>query len=104
MADVARLSADMYRQAEVVAELPRSLLAVETAREAATMVMLVSVALLAARNLLERVALFCWVFAAWDICYYAGLWTTVRWPSRVISIVVQPSGLAGGLANAFDIE
>jgi hypothetical protein len=49
-------------------------------REAATIVMLGSVALLTAAKLSSRAAVFLWTFAIWDITYYAVLWATVRWP------------------------
>jgi hypothetical protein len=45
--------------------------------------MLVSVALLSGPRFRERGASFLWVFAIWDIAYYAGLWVTVRWPSSL---------------------
>lgn len=59
---------------------PQSLLTVEIAREAATMVMLVAIAWLAAPRNRERWASFLWAFAIWDMTYYAGLWATVGWP------------------------
>jgi len=47
--------------------------------------MLISVAAIAARELRERVALFLWAFALWDIFYYVGLWAMVRWPSSLLT-------------------
>ncbi len=85
LADVARLSANIFQQAQTLDELPRSLLAVELAREGATMIMLVSVALLAVKTTRERWAIFLWTFAIWDISYYLGLWTTVRWPPSLFT-------------------
>ena len=85
LADVAGLSADIFQQAEILDELPRSLLAVELIREAATMIMLVSVALLAVKTMRERCAIFLWTFAIWDISYYLGLWATVRWPPSLLT-------------------
>ncbi len=85
LADVAGLSADIFQQAEILDELPRSLLAVELFREAATMIMLVSVALLAVKTTRERCAIFLWTFAIWDISYYLGLWAPVRWPPSVVT-------------------
>lgn len=73
---------------QVLKDLPPSLLKVEIVREAATIVMLTSVALLAARGLKERCAIFLWVFAAWDIFYYAGLWLTIRWPASLADLDV----------------
>jgi hypothetical protein len=85
LTDVARLSADLYQQSKILGELPQSLLTVELWREAATMVMLASVAYLAASRSRERWALWLFAFALWDIAYYAGLWTTVRWPSSLLA-------------------
>ncbi|HYX67587.1 MAG TPA: hypothetical protein VE825_00520 [Terriglobales bacterium] len=83
LADVARLSAGLYRQTQSVRQLPPSLLAVEVVREAATLLMLVSVAVLAAQRARERCALFLWCFAIWDLSYYGSLWATVRWPASL---------------------
>ena len=83
LSDVARMSAQIYQQTHSVSELPRSLLVVEVIREAATIVMLVAVALLAASSRRERWAVFLWCFAIWDSMYYAGLWATVRWPQSL---------------------
>lgn len=80
LADVARLSVQAYRQAQSAVEMPQSLLTVEIFREAATMFMLITVALLSAPRAKERGAVFLWAFALWDISYYASLWATVRWP------------------------
>lgn len=85
LSDVQRLASGIYQQAQILGELPKSLLAVELLRETATMVMLIAVAILAARTRKERLAVFLWTFAAWDICYYAGLWVTVRWPSSLLT-------------------
>jgi hypothetical protein len=83
LSDVRRSSAEAYRQEESINEFPESLLTIEVIREAATMVMLTTVALLAGTRLRERCAIFLWTFAVWDISYYAGLWATVRWPASL---------------------
>ena len=57
---------------------------IEALREAATIVMLVSVAVLAASRLRERWAMFLWCFAIWDLIYYAGLWVTLHWPASLL--------------------
>jgi len=80
---------------EVLAAMPQALVKVEILREVATMVMLVSLALLAARTWIARVAMFLWTFAAWDVAYYLGLWMTIRWPSSlresdVLFLIPQP--------------
>jgi hypothetical protein len=61
-------------------QFPQSLRTIEVFREAATMIMLGSVALLAGARAKERWGAFLWTFAAWDITYYIGLWATLRWP------------------------
>jgi len=83
LSDVQRSSAESYKQEESISEFPKSLLTIEVLREAATMVMLTTVALLAGIGIRERCAIFLWTFAVWDIAYYAGLWVTVRWPSSL---------------------
>ncbi len=85
LGDVARLSSGMYQNAQLLGELPESLLAVEVFREAATMIMLISIALLAIKSPRERCAVFLWTFASWDIFYYVGLWATVRWPPSLLA-------------------
>jgi hypothetical protein len=85
LSDVVRLSSDRYQNARLLGELPESLRAVEMLREAATIIILLSVAFLAAKSFRERCALFLWSFAAWDIFYYAGLWLTVRWPPSLLT-------------------
>ena len=62
---------------------PPSLLTIEVLREAATMLMLLCTALLAAPRARERWAVFLWAFAIWDITYYVFLWATVRWPGSL---------------------
>jgi hypothetical protein len=66
-----------------LARFPQGLRTIEVFREAATMIMLVTVALLAGAGARERWASFLWMFAAWDITYYAGLWTMLRWPASL---------------------
>ncbi len=71
-----------YRGAgsDITPQLPQSLLTLEVFREAATIIMLLSVALLSCGTPRARAAVFLWVFAIWDIIYYATLWATIRWP------------------------
>jgi hypothetical protein len=61
-------------------ELPRDLLWLEAWREAATIVMLLAIAMLLSRSWKERPVYFLWAFAVWDICYYLGLYVTIGWP------------------------
>jgi hypothetical protein len=79
-ADIARISLQLDHP---LVALPADLLTIEVWREAATMVMLVGIALVAAQAWRERIASLLWAFAIWDICYYGGLWLTVGWPSSL---------------------
>lgn len=56
------------------------LLNVEMTREAFTLIMLASVALLAARNVKAVFAYFFLAFGIWDIFYYVFLKLTIDWP------------------------
>ena len=85
LADVAKRSSIMYQHADILAALPKSLFVVETIREAATMLMLIGVAFLAAKKKQERWAIYLWTFAFWDIFYYGWLYLIVRWPSSLLA-------------------
>lgn len=56
------------------------LIAIEAGREAATLVMIAALGILAGRGRLERFAWAAVVFGAWDIAYYAWLWVFSGWP------------------------
>jgi len=77
-----------YVQATALSQFPHSLLTIEVYRETATMVMLLGVALLSASKASSRWAAFLWIFALWDVAYYAGLWVTVRWPASLTDLDV----------------
>jgi hypothetical protein len=79
------LLSDTAPPAQVLALLPESFLRSEVSREAATIVMLLAVSLLAARRVRERWALFLWTFAFWDISYYIGLWLLIGWPPSLFT-------------------
>jgi hypothetical protein len=56
------------------------LMAVELAREAATIAMLAAVALGVARNAREWLAAFAMAFGAWDLAFYGSLKLLLDWP------------------------
>lgn len=58
---------------------------VEILREAATVVMLVGLAMLAGNNKRQRLAFFLIAFAVWDIFYYVFLKLTLDWPSSLLT-------------------
>jgi len=94
LADLRHASGN-YQQVNSISIIPDSLLAIEGFREAATMVVLVTLSWLSGRGVREKAAVFLWAFATWDLAYYAGLWLTVRWPgsfreSDVLFLIPQP--------------
>ena len=91
LADIAQIT----DQSQAAGQLPPSLLKLEVLREAATMIMLITIALLAPVKTIGRVAVFLWAFAIWDIVYYASLWVTIGWPQSindndVLFLIPQP--------------
>lgn len=66
--------------AAAMALMPSWVVASEQAREAATIVMLVTLAYLAGRNLWDRVGVFLFAFGIWDIFYYVALKVMIDWP------------------------
>lgn len=60
----------------------------ETAREAATIVMLAAIGYLAARSFGRRLAAFLVAFAAWDLTYYLWLRVLTGWPARLTNLDV----------------
>jgi hypothetical protein len=83
LSDVIRRSDEFYQQSQAITQFPQSLLTLEVFREAATILMLLSMAFLTAARAGSRAAVFLWTFAIWDITYYAVLWATVRWPQSL---------------------
>jgi len=79
---------EIVKQILVLDNLPPRLMMIEITREAATMIMLVSLAWLAAKNRRDWWAVFLWIFAIWDIFYYLGLWATIGWPESLLSMDV----------------
>lgn len=66
-------------------EIPSNLLFVETAREVATIIMLIAIALLAGRTLDEKISYFLYSFGIWDIFYYIWLKVTLNWPPSLLT-------------------
>jgi hypothetical protein len=60
-------------------------LVIELGRELATMVLLVTVACLAARRRGERAAMFMIAFGMWDITYYVGLKAMIGFPGSLLT-------------------
>ncbi len=63
-----------------------AILNVERIREAATLVMLGAVAVLAAKSFKEQIAYFFLAFGVWDIFYYVFLKLTIGWPQSITDL------------------
>lgn len=63
--------------------LPRHVLITEVVREAASLIVLGSVAMLAGANAVQRFAAFLIAFGLWDLVYYVTLRVVTGWPARL---------------------
>lgn len=70
----------------VVSNIPAWLIGIEQAREACTIIMLVTLSLLVEKDKWRRLAVFLWTFALWDLFYYAGLKIFLNWPPSITTI------------------
>lgn len=61
------------------------ILITELLREAATILMLISIALLAAWNFYQQFAIFLYSFGIWDITYYIFLKLLIDWPASIFT-------------------
>lgn len=69
---------------DLLRDLPTTLdrfVAIEIGREAATVVMLLSIGWIAGRRLQDRLGHFVFAFGLWDIAYYGWLWLFEGWPA-----------------------
>jgi hypothetical protein len=65
--------------------IPQRLAMIEVLREAATVIMLITVGHLAGFNKLQRFASFCIAFAVWDLVYYLLLYVLIGWPASLLT-------------------
>jgi len=68
----------------LIPNFPSELLFTEQLREASTIVMLSTFALLIGKSWWKRLAVFLWVFAIWDIFYYISLYFLINWPTSLL--------------------
>lgn len=74
--------------AGLLEEIPKRYVKIEMTREAATIVMLVVVALLVGENRLDVLMVFLWTFAFWDLFYYLSLYLVIKWPPKLTTMDV----------------
>jgi len=61
------------------------MIAVEWLREVSTIIMLLSIGMIAGKNSLQRFACFLYSFAIWDLFYYVWLKLLLNWPSSFLT-------------------
>jgi hypothetical protein len=79
---------DSESNKESVGKFPKRYLNIEMTREAATIVMLVVIALLVGTTWIETGVYFLWTFAFWDLFYYLSLYILIKWPPKLTTIDV----------------
>ena len=73
---------------ESVGKIPDRFLKIEKSREAATIIMLVVIAVLTGTTWIEKGVFFLWTFAFWDLFYYLSLYILIKWPPKLTTIDV----------------
>ncbi|KOH44632.1 hypothetical protein [Sunxiuqinia dokdonensis] len=68
---------------QALEKVPRRLIHIEMTREAATIVMLATLAWLVGYGWLEKTMVFLWTFAFWDLFYYISLYLLIGWPPKL---------------------
>jgi hypothetical protein len=68
-----------------LAPMPGSTLVVEIGREAATLAMILAVAVVAGSAAWDRFLNFAYIFGIWDLVYYAGLRAALGWPPNLMT-------------------
>lgn len=79
---------DTGSNSDALGKFPKKYLHIEMTREAATIIMLLSIAWLTGPTLLLKGVFFLWTFAFWDLFYYVSLYILTGWPPRLTTIDV----------------
>lgn len=79
---------DSESNKESLEKFPKRYLNIEMTREAATIIMIVVIALLTGSDIVECIVFFLWTFAFWDLFYYLSLYILIKWPPKLTTIDV----------------
>ncbi len=71
-----------------IEKLPKRYIFIEKTREVATILMLVIIAFLVGQSWFEKIIVFLWTFAFWDLFYYLSLYLLIKWPPTFTTIDV----------------
>jgi len=73
---------------ESIAKFQKRYILIEKTREVATIVMLLALAILVGESWLDKIVVFLWTFAFWDLFYYLSLYILIKWPPSLTTIDV----------------
>jgi hypothetical protein len=79
---------DTESNIESLKKFPERYIFIEKTREVATIIMLVTLALLVGDTWLDKIVVFLWTFAFWDLFYYLSLYFLIKWPPTFTTIDV----------------
>ena len=79
---------DFQSNKELLKEIPKDYILIEKTREAATIILLVTLAILVGKTWLDMIVVFLWTFAFWDLFYYLSLYILTKWPANLKEIDV----------------
>jgi len=79
---------DSESNKEILKNIPKKYIFIEKTREAATILMLVTLALLVGETWIDKMVVFLWTFAFWDLFYYLSLYLLIKWPPNFTTIDV----------------
>ena len=67
---------------------PKRYIFIERTREVATILLLIILTLLVGETWLEKLVVFFWTFAFWDLFYYLSLFLLIKWPPNLTTLDV----------------
>ncbi len=79
---------DNQTNRDLLEKVPKQLIFIEKTREVATIIMLITLAFLVGTTWLDRIVVFLWTFAFWDLFYYLSLYLVIKWPPKLTTIDV----------------
>jgi hypothetical protein len=77
----------LYHIDDIATDIPNfdsTIAAIEFGREAATILMLLSIGWIAGQSFQSRIAFAFFTFGIWDIFYYFWLWVFIGWPTSLL--------------------
>jgi len=79
---------DSLSNKEVLDKFSGQYMSIEKTREAATIIMLVTLSFLSGTTWIDIIIVFLWTFAFWDLFYYVSLYILIKWPPNLKTIDV----------------